>query len=156
MYDWRVCALQSFYICPMMKIVLLSGAYLFLFFRFEPPSLLPLSPSSNSLLLLLLLYLLLLLLLLLVIIIIIIFFIGFGRGGGCWYSYYHIRCWMAFNENHMLRCRWYIIAMRSEGLSLILFFPLKVFIHVLVPEVLFSFWKCHSSFILFPYILCFI
>ena len=135
----EVFELHSIYICPMMKNSPVERCFCFLVFSLHlychthhhqyaavavaaAASSSPSSSSFSSSLLLLLL----------------LFFIGFGRGGSGWYSYCHKRCWMAFKENHKFHCRWIIIAMRSEGWSLVNFFPLKHFLlQVLVPEVLY-------------------
>ena len=111
------------------KIVMLSGAFVFSFLA---------SISTATLTIINMLLLLLLLFLLYCYYYYYYFlFIGFGRGGSGWYSYCHKRCWMAFKENHKFHHWWIIIAMRSEGWSLVNFFPSKHFLlQVLVPEVL--------------------
>ena len=63
--------------------------------------------------------------------------IGFGRGGSGRYSYCHKRCWMAFKENHKFHRRWIVIAMRSEGWSLVNFLPWSIFFYR------FWFQKCY-------------
>ena len=119
------------------KIVMLSGAFVFSFLA---------SISTATLTIINMLPLLLLLLLLLLLYCYYYYyyyylFIGFGRGGSGWYSYCRKRCWMAFKENHKFHRWWIIIAMRSEGWSLVNFFPLKHFLlRVLVPEVLYIIW----------------
>ena len=133
----EVFELHSIYICPMMKNSPVERCFCFLVFSLHlychthhnqyadvavaAAASSSSSSSSSSLLLLLLLLL----------------FIGFGRGGSGWYSYCHKRCWMAFKENHKFHCRWIIIAMRSEGWSLVNFLPWSIFFYR------FWFQKCY-------------